>query len=103
MKFLSFTVGDMGKVGQVAQASDKVWASPPPGIKLLATYTCQGIAFPGQSPDTLVSVSVIETESNEAMAAVDYPVALAGASLWNVHVLELPVARAAEMEKKMRR
>ena len=102
MKFLSFFVVDVNKAADVAQVSDKVWANPPPGIKALAQYTCQGIAFSGQPPNTLLTIGVIEAESNEALAAVNYPVALAGAMLWNVPVLELPVVGAAEVEKKMR-
>jgi len=102
MKFMSFFIVDVDKAADVAQVSDKVWANPPPGIKALAQYTCQGIAFSGQPPNTLLTIGVIEAESNEAMAAVNWPVALAGAMLWNVPVLELPVVGAAEVEKKMR-
>ena len=102
MKFLTFSLVDVAKIAEVAQASDKAWASPPPGIKVLANYTCQGIAFPGVPPNTLVTIGVVEAESNEAMAAINWPIALAGATLWNVPVLELPVAGAAEVEKKMR-
>jgi len=102
MKFLSFGIVDVAKVAEVAQVSDKVWASPPLGIKALAIYMCQGIAFSGQPPNTLLTIAVLEAESNEAMAAVNYPMALAGATVWNVPVLELPVAAGAEVEKKMR-
>ncbi len=102
MKFLSFAMFDMAKAAEVAKVSDKVWASPPPGIKLLASYVCQGMAFAGVPPNTLVSFDIIEAESNEVLSAVNYPLALAGASIWNVPILELPVAGAAEIEKKMR-
>jgi hypothetical protein len=95
MKFLSFSMVDVAKAADIAQVSDKVWASPPPGIKALAAYTCQGIAFSGQPPNTLLTISVIEAESNEAMAEVDYPMALAGTNSWNVPVLELPVGGSA--------
>ena len=102
MKFLSFATFDVAKAGELAKVSDKVWASPPPGIKLLASYVCQGIAFAGVPPNTLVIFDIIEAESNEVLSAVNYPLALAGASIWNVPILELPVAGAAEIEKKMR-
>ena len=80
----------------------RMWASSPPGIKLLASYVCQGIAFAGVPPNTLVSFDIIEAESNEALAAVYYPIALAGASIWNVPILELPIVGAAEVEKKLK-
>ncbi len=47
MKFLRFSMMDVDKVVQVVQASDKLWSSPPPGVKMLANYACLGIAFPG--------------------------------------------------------
>ena len=102
MKFLSFATFDVAKAAELAKVSDKVWASAPPGIKLLASYVCQGLAFAGVPPNTLVIFDIIEAESNEVLSAVNYPLALAGASIWNVPILELPVAGAAEIEKKMR-
>ena len=102
MRFLSFVTFDVAKAAELAKVSDKVWASPPPGIKLLAAYVCQGMAFAGVPPNTLVSIDIIEAESNEALAAVNYPLALAGASIWNVPVMELPTVGAAEAEKKIR-
>jgi len=105
MKFLLFTMWDAAKTAEVAQAADKVGASPPPGAKMLASYVCQGILFPGVllPQNTLVGVGIIEADTNEALAAASYPVLLAGASVWHVPVLELPVAGAAKVEKKFRR
>ena len=102
MKFLSFATFDVAKVAEVAKASDKLEASPPPGTKTLASYVCQGIPFAGLPPNTLVSFDIIEAESNEALAAVNYPLALAGASIWNVPILELPIVGAAEVERKLK-
>ena len=102
MKFLTFITFDVAKAAEVAKASDKVWATPPPGMKILASYICQGIAFAGVPPNTAVGIDIIEAESNEALLAVNYPLALAGASLWNVPVMELPTVGAAELEKKIR-
>ena len=101
MKFLGFAVYDVAKSAEVAQASDKVAKTP--GRKVLAAYVCQGLVFPGQPPNTLVSISVSEYESNEAMAAAMYPVALAGATVWTVPVLEMTVGRGAATEKKYRK
>ncbi len=102
MKFLRFIAADAAKGAEVSQVADKLWASPPKGIKALATYTCLGIAFPGLPPHTVLSIVVVEAESDEAMAAVTWPLALAGAEIWHVPVLEVPVVGAAEVEKKMR-
>jgi hypothetical protein len=101
MKFITFYMFDVAKAADVAQASDKVAKTP--GQKILSQYVCQGLAFPGSPPNTLVSISVVEAESNEAMASANYPVALAGASLWSVPVLEMPVAGTAAVEKKYRK
>jgi len=101
MKFITFYMFDVAKTAEVAQASDKVAKTP--GQKILAQYVCQGLAFPGSPPNTMVSMSVVEAESNEAMASAHYPVALAGASLWSVPVLEMPVAGAVAEEKKYRK
>jgi hypothetical protein len=102
MKFLMFSMNDVAKTAEVVQAADKVWASPPPGIKLLAQYACLGIAFPGEPPNTIVAISVVDAESAEAIGAVSYPITVAGATVWNVPVFELPVAGGAEVEKKYR-
>jgi hypothetical protein len=101
MKFLGFVIYDVAKAVEVAQASDKVAKTP--GRKVLASYTCMGLAFPGVPPNTLVGVSVAEYESNEAMAAAQYPMALAGATVWAVPVLEMTVGRGAATEKKYRK
>lgn len=103
MKFLSFGMFDVAKGVDVSQATDKFWASRPPGVKMLADYVCEGLPFPGALPNTMVGISIIEAESNEALAALSYPLMLAGASVWNVPVLEMPEAGAAEVEKKARR
>ena len=101
MKFLVFSMFDVAKAAEVAQAGDKVAKTP--GRKVLANYTCMGMAFPGVPPNTMVGISVAEYESNEAMAAVLYPVELAGATVWVVPVLEMPVGRGAATEKKYRK
>lgn len=102
MKFLRFAIMDIPKTAEVAQASDKVWASPPSGISVLASYACQGIPFLGAPANSLVAIQVIEAESNEAIAATQWPVSLAGAYVYDVPVLELPTAAAAQTEKKYR-
>jgi hypothetical protein len=101
MKFISFSMFDVTKAAEVAQAGDK--AAKTPGHKVLAQYICQGIPFAGVPPNMMVVIHIAESESNEAIAASQYPVALAGATTWAVPVLEMPVARAAAIEKKYRK
>jgi hypothetical protein len=101
MKFLVFSVFDVVKAAEIAQASDKV--AEIPGGKMLTQYSCQGIPFVGVPPNKMVVVSIADYESNEAIAASQYPLAIAGASTWAVPVLEMPADGAATEEKKYRK
>jgi hypothetical protein len=101
MKFLVFAMFDVAKAAEMAQVNDKLGETP--GRKVLAGYNCLGLAFPGVPPNTIVSISVVEYESAEAMAAVLYPLELAGATVWAVPVLEMPVGGHAATEKELRK
>jgi hypothetical protein len=101
MKFLGFSIFDVAKAAEVAQAADKTAKTP--GCKILAQYACQGIPFEGVPPNKIVVVSVEEYESNDAIAANQYPLSLAGANVWAVPVLEMKVGGAARVEKKYRK
>ncbi len=100
MKFLMFTMCDTAKTAELAQIADKVGKAP--GQKTIAQYACQGIAFSGLPPNTTLAIAVVEAESNEALAAAQYPMGLAGMSTWAVPVLEVPVGGVATEEKKYR-
>ncbi len=100
MKFLIFSLFDPTKVAELAQVIDK--AAKTPGQKTVAQYVCQGMAFSGIPPDTMLGISVVEAESNEALAATQYPMDLAGISTWAVPVLEVPVGGVVTEEKKYR-
>jgi hypothetical protein len=101
MKFLVFAMFDVAKAADMAEVNDKLAKTP--GRKVLSNYSCMGLAFPGVPPNTLVTVSVVEYENSEAMAAVLYPLEVAGATVWAVPVLEMPVARHTVTEKKYRK
>ncbi len=101
MKFLVFAMFDVAKAAEMAQVNDKLAETP--GRKVLSTYNCMGIAFPGVPPNTITTVSVVEYENSEAMAAVLYPLELAGATVWAVPVLEIPFAGHAATEKQLRK
>jgi hypothetical protein len=101
MKMAMFVMYDVSKSAEVAQASDQVQKTP--GYKRLATYLFQGIPFEGIPPNTAVGLSISEVDSNEVLLAVQYPLAIAGASTWNVPVFEVPLASAAKTEEKYRK
>jgi hypothetical protein len=100
MKFLIFTMFSPDKAAEAAQAVDKVARTP--GTKTLAQYVCQGIPFPGVLPNTMIGISVIEADSNDAISARIYPASLAGATVWAVPVQEMAAAGAVKTEKKFR-
>ena len=103
MKFLTINMTEVANIPAVIQASDKVLASPPPGIKVEANYVCLGMMpFPGVPPNTMVSFTISEVESAEAMATVSYPTMLAGATIHRVPILEMPVGAITKEEKKYR-
>ncbi len=103
MKFVMIVMSDVSKTAEVAEAFDKVWTTPHSGIEMLAGYVCQGgFPFPGVPANTVVTIQIIEAEANEAIAEVQWPVALAGASIHCVPLLELPLPGASEIEKRMR-
>ena len=101
MKFLMFSWFDIAKSAEMAQLGDKLAKTP--GRKVLASYVCLGQTFPGVPPNTMTGVSIADFESNEAMASAVYPMALAGANVWAVPVLEMKVGGAATAEKKYRK
>lgn len=100
MKFLMFTMCDAAKTAELAQIADKVAKTP--GQKTVAQYVCQGMAFSGIPPNTTLAIVVVEAESNEALAATQYPMSIAGISTWAVPVLEVPVGSVVTEEKKYR-
>jgi len=100
MKFLTFVMYDVAKAADMAAVADKM--ANIPGTKLLTQYVCQALAFPNQPLNTLVAVGVREADSNEAISASIYPLAVAGATVWCVPVQEVAVGAGAETEKKYR-
>ena len=102
MKFLVFQLMDVSKVPDVSKAGDKVWGSPPTGLKVLAGYTCQGLAYPGMPSNSVMSIRVIQAENNEALSAAIYPMSVAGATVWSTPAMDLPAGSAADIEKKLR-
>lgn len=102
MRFLIFSLMDVSKVPDVSKASDKVWSKPPANVKILAAYTCQGLAFPNMPLHTILTIRAVEVESNETLSALIYPQSVAGATVWTTPAMDLPAGAAVELEKKFR-
>jgi hypothetical protein len=90
MKTIVFTQFEPSRTADVAQASDRFWTSPPPGIKRLGVYTLAG-PLPVQLPGQACTVSILEAESEQALLGLVYNVALGGASVASITAMELPV------------
>lgn len=100
MKHLVIAVFDPAKASEMAALSDKT--SSIPGINILAAYACLGTPFPGVPPNNMVTFSICDDETAEAIAAALYPMMQAGATIYRVPIMELPAGGTAETEKKLR-
>ena len=96
MKFLSFVTFNVDKLAECAQAADRLGKNPPEGYKLLAMYSCQANPFSGKELERgdMVSVSVIECDSAEALAAANLEMTLAGATVNRIPVLQISAGEA---------
>jgi len=102
MKFALLSLTPRDKLIDVTQAADKVWSSPPAGLKPFAHYAFLGIPFPGYfDPNMTPAMVLVEAESGEAIMAAIFPVAMAGCTMWCVPLAELPLAGIAEVPKKL--
>jgi len=104
MKFLSFTTYHIDKLTEVVKAADKLAANPPEGYKILTMYACQANPFPGIElpPGTLVSASIVECESAEAMAAASLELTFAGATVNRIPVMEVQSGEAEGTVEKLK-
>jgi hypothetical protein len=102
MKFLSFVTVPAGRLVEVSAAADKGMANPPPGYQVLANYACLAAPFDGIPPNSFVSVSISETDNVEALAAIQYPLLLAGATVHRVPIMDVAIGTAVQTEKEFR-
>jgi len=99
MKFMSLVVYPIEKTAEIAAASDKAWAGVPRERRPESVYTLMCVPF-DVPPNSLVSVTISESDSAETMAARVYPLMLAGATVNIIPLLEVPVAGGVKAEKK---
>lgn len=104
MKFLSFTTYNIEKMADIAKANDKLGKNPPKGYKILKAYACMANPFPGTvlARGDGVSVTLIECDSDEAMATATLEMTLAGATVNRIPVFELPTGDAHETIEKLK-
>ena len=101
MKFLTMSVYPVSKAKEVGAASDKVWAGRSQEGEPPSAYVLMTVPFP-VPPNSLVVVTIGESDSAEEMAARVYPLMVAGATVDIIPVLEVPLGAGAEAEKKYR-
>jgi hypothetical protein len=99
MKFMSLFVYPVEKTAEIAVAGDKVWANQPKERRPEGSYVLMCVPF-DVPPNSLVSVSISESDSAETMAARVYPIMLAGATVNIIPLLEVPVTGEVKAEKK---
>ena len=104
MKFLNFVVFHIDKLDEIVKVADNIVANPPEGYKNLAQYSCGSNPFPGiELPQgTVVSVSISECETADAILSLNYQLALAGATVHRVPVLEFTPGSVEEEVEKLK-
>lgn len=99
MKFMTLTIYPVAVAAEVGKASDKVYAGRSQESEPPSAYVLMTVPFP-VPPNSLVVVTIAESESAEEMAARVYPMMVAGATVHIIPVLEVPLGGGAEAEKK---
>ena len=104
MKFITFTTYNIDKLAEVAQAADKLGKNPPEGYKILAMYACLANPFPGTelARGDMVSVSITECDSAEALTAANLEMTFAGATVNRIPVMEIPTGKAEGTVEKLK-
>jgi len=101
MKFMSLVVYPVEKTAEIAVATDKVWTSQPRERRPESSYVLMCVPF-DIPPNSLVSVTISESDSAETIAARVYPIMLAGATVNIIPLLDVPVTGGVKAEKKYR-
>ena len=96
MKFIGVTTYNIKDLAEVAKAADKLGKNPPEGYKLLAMYSCQAAPFSGMElqQGDMVTLSVVECDSDQAMAAANLEMTIAGATVNRIPVLQMSAGEA---------
>ena len=100
MNFLTFVAYDAGSKSEVVAEWVNIMAKPPNGFKILSSYVCSSAPFP-VPPNTTVKAIISEAESADVLASVTYPLQLAGATINQIPLMEVPVVATAETENQL--
>ena len=98
MLFLGFTTVNVENLTECIQAADKIGKNPPEGYKLLEMYSCQANPFDGTplKKGEMVSISLVECDSSEALAAANLEMIVAGAKINRIPVMKMAAGRIEE-------
>jgi hypothetical protein len=100
MKFITFDMFNVAKVAEIAQAYDTLResiAASKSGMEIPYHGVIQGLAFPGQPSDKMVSITLADVPNNEALSAALYPMVAAGGTLWSVPILDATTSAVAAL------
>ena len=104
MKFLSINTFHIDKLDDAAKATAKLNANPPEGYKILTMYSCQANPFPGTElpPGTMVTISVLECDNAESMAAAAMEMTRAGVNVNRIPVMEVSASGVEETVERLK-
>ncbi len=89
-------------IADMATASDKIWSKPPKGVKKLAQYALLA-PLPVQDSGRGRVIALLDAESEYALQSIEYIVALTGANISAIPVLEMTVAPdMVKLEKQLK-
>ena len=105
MKYLGITTYNVDRLAEVAKAADNLGKNPPEGYKLLAMYTCQAVPFTNMNLERgdMVTISVVECDSDESLAAANLAMTMAGATVNRIPVLQVSAGAAEETVDELKR
>jgi hypothetical protein len=101
MKFMTLSIWPVEKTAEVAAATDKVWANQPKESRPVVNCVLLCVPF-DVPPNSMVGVSINESDSAERIAERLYPIMLAGATFQVIPLLDSPVGGGVKAEKKYR-
>jgi len=101
MKFMTMSIFPVSKAADISAAQEKLVREYPSEGRPATGFLMMSVPF-DVPPNSMVTVSIGESDSAEDMAARVYPLILAGADMSVIPLLELPIGGMVEAEKKYR-
>lgn len=101
MKFMMLSYIPIEKLAEVSATSDRVWTKARRVKRTASTYLLLSVPFDVPA-NSHVTFNIFDADSAEEIAAIVYPIQLAGASIDIIPLLEVPVGGTAKAEEKYR-